>query len=86
LAGDPLDLGGAVKTLAAHPDGRQWAAVVSVEVGGELVLGVAAEQGLTVVRRFGADGRHPQALAFSPDGTLLFVGNADSTITVYGAE
>jgi WD40 repeat protein len=86
--GHPLALQMDVRALAAHPDGKHWAAILGPEYSAEtvIVLGEVTPDGPKELRRFSGEGHGPCGFLFSPDGKTLYVGNGDSTISVYRAE
>jgi WD40 repeat protein len=70
--------------LAVHPDGRHWATILVPRTVAptEVVLGEVTPMGPRVVRRLN-DEHHARSLVFSADGKALYVGNADTTISVW---
>ena len=78
-------LEGDCEAVAYHPDSRHWAAVIENRNVREILFGEITEDrtDFKILRRIPAD-RNPTTLAFSPDGTLLLTGNADTTLSVYG--
>jgi sugar lactone lactonase YvrE len=72
--------------LAAHPDGRHWAAILERGAASVVVLGEVTPQGPKELRRLSGEGHGPCGLLFSPDGKTLYVGNGNATISIYRAE
>jgi hypothetical protein len=81
-AGETPELTATIRALAAHPDGTTWAAIAGSGPSSELLLGRATDAGPEIVERLSGFSA-PRALAFSGDGRSLYVGNGDSTISVY---
>jgi hypothetical protein len=77
-----LNIESDVERLAVHPDGKHWLVLAGVGANMELIIGEIGEKRLKVVRRI-ADGFGAQAVAISSDGQTLYLGNRDSTISVY---
>jgi WD40 repeat protein len=71
-----------VQRIVAHPDGVRFAVTAGDGVEGQLLIGKAGRDGPELVCRI-RDGHSPNALCFSVDGKKLFVGNRDSTISIY---
>lgn len=71
-----------VEHIVAHPDGVRFAVSAGYGVEGRLLIGKVGRDGPELVSRI-RDGHSPNALCFSADGKKLFVGNRDSTISIY---
>jgi len=72
-----------VQNLAVHPDGVRFAITAGDSVDAQLVIGKIGRDGPEIVARI-RDGFAPYTLCFGADGKTLYVGNRDSTISVYG--
>ena len=70
-------------SLALHTDGRHWAAVAGRWDRPEIVLGELTDQGPRILRRIADRANGPVAVCFSGDGSTLFVGNGNTTISIY---
>ena len=72
-----------IQNIAANPDGVRFALTAGDSVDAQLVIGKIGRDGPEIVARI-RDGFAPYTLCFSADGKTLYVGNRDSTISVYG--
>lgn len=78
-----LDMEAKCRMVRFHPDGRHWAAICGEYAGVRLVIGELRGRRLKVLRTL-VDPNLPECLWFDAQGRL-YVGNANSTISVYAA-
>jgi DNA-binding beta-propeller fold protein YncE len=71
-------------TAAVRPGGTRFVAIAgrAAGLGTTLVWGEITADGVKEIGRM-ADEHGPECLAFSPDGAVLYVGNEDSTVSIF---
>jgi len=80
--GTGIKLGGYVRDLSIHPDGRHWAATVGLDVNNKIILGRITDKGPVTLSRT-SDGHGHEKIKFSADGKRLYSGNLDGSVTIY---
>jgi len=74
-----------VSDLVVFPDGQHWAAAVGDGAVTDVVIGEVTNTAVSVLHRV-SEPSGAASLILGPDGTTLYVGNRDSTISVYSLE
>lgn len=82
--GTPLALEDPPQSLAVHPDGLHFAAVLRNDAAAKIVLGRFAKNGPEKLRTLDS-GHSPSVVAFAADGRRLFAANRDGTVSVFEA-
>ncbi|RIK84755.1 MAG: hypothetical protein DCC68_00240 [Planctomycetota bacterium] len=82
--GAPLALDDAPQSLAVHPDGIHFAAVLRADAAAKIVLGRFTKNGPEKLRTL-ETGHSPNIVAFSGDGRRMFAANRDGTVSVFEA-
>ena len=80
-----LQLDKSVQCVAFHPDGRHVVLCCGYGGNSELLAVDLGGKEPQVIHKL-ASGQFPARACFSSDGKTLYVGNYDSTITMYGME
>jgi WD40 repeat protein len=82
--GSPLTFDDSPQSLAVHPDGLHFAAVLRADAAAKIVIGCFTKDGPRKIETI-ETGHSPGIVAFSADGRRLFAANRDGTVSVFEA-
>jgi DNA-binding beta-propeller fold protein YncE len=72
------------QSLAVHPDGQHFAAVLRTDAAAKIVLGHFTKEGPKNLRTI-ETGHGPSIVSFTVDGKRMIVANRDATVSVFEA-